>query len=45
MLKKKKKEKGKRKKDKRKFCFSVAQLYLTLCHPMDCSTPGFPVLH
>ena len=24
---------------------SVAQLYLTLCHPMDCSTPGFPVHH
>ena len=22
---------------------SVAQLYLTLCDPMDCSTPGFPV--
>ena len=26
-------------------CFSVAQLYLTLCNPMNCSTPGFPVLH
>ena len=25
-------------------CFSVAKLCLTLCHPMDCSTPGFPVL-
>ena len=24
---------------------SVAQLYLTLCDPTDCSTPGFPVLH
>ena len=24
---------------------SVAQLYLTLCDPMDCSTPGFPVHH
>ena len=24
---------------------SVAQLYLTLCHPMDCSTPSFPVYH
>ena len=23
----------------------VAQLCLTLCHPMDCSTPGFPVHH
>ena len=22
-------------------CCSVAQLCLTLCHPMDCSTPGF----
>ena len=28
-------------------CFrcSVATLCLTLCEPMDCSTPGFPVLH
>ena len=24
---------------------SVAELYLTLCEPMNCSTPGFPVLH
>ena len=24
---------------------SAAQSYLTLCDPMDCSTPGFPVLH
>ena len=24
---------------------SVAQLYLILFDPMDCSTPGFPVLH
>ena len=24
---------------------SVAQSCLTLCSPMDCSTPGFPVLH
>ena len=24
---------------------SVAQLRLTLCDPMDCNTPGFPVLH
>ena len=24
---------------------SVAQLCLTLYNPMDCSTPGFPVLH
>ena len=43
----KEKKKEKEKKNKRKFCccFSVAQLYLTLCHPMDWSTPGFPVLH
>ena len=27
------------------FCCSVAQSCLTLCDPMDCSTPGFPVLH
>ena len=26
-------------------CCSVTQLYLTLCDPMNCSTPGFPVLH
>ena len=26
-------------------CCSVAQPCLTLCDPMDCSTPGFPVLH
>ena len=24
---------------------SVTQLCLTLCNPMDCSTPGFPVFH
>ena len=27
------------------FVFSAAQSCLTLCDPMDCSTPGFPVLH
>ena len=27
------------------FCCSVAQLCPTLCNPMDCSMPGFPVLH
>ena len=27
------------------FCCSVVQLCLTLSNPMDCSTPGFPVLH
>ena len=26
-------------------CCSVAQSYLTLCNPMDCTTPGFLVLH
>ena len=26
-------------------CCSIAQLYPTLCNPMDCSMPGFPVLH
>ena len=26
-------------------CYSVAKSYLTLCNPMDCSTPGFPVIH
>ena len=29
----------------RGLCSSVAQLCLTLCDPMDCSTPGFPVHH
>ena len=26
-------------------CCSVAQLCLTVCNPMDCSLPGFPVHH
>ena len=26
-------------------CCSVAKLCLTLCDPMNCSTPDFPVLH
>ena len=26
-------------------CCSVTQFFLTFCDPMDCSTPGFPVLH
>ena len=26
-------------------CCLVSQLCPTLCNPMDCSTPGFPVLH
>ena len=28
-----------------KCCCSVTQLCLTLCDPMDCSTPGLPVPH
>ena len=27
------------------YCCSVTQSCLTLCNPIDCSTPGFPVLH
>ena len=27
------------------YCCSVAQLHLTLCKLMKCSTPGFPVPH
>ena len=27
------------------WCCSVTQLCPTLCHPMDCSMPSFPVLH
>ena len=27
------------------YCCSVTQLFPALCNPMDCSTPGFPVLH
>ena len=27
------------------YCCSVAPSCLTPCDPMDCSTPGFPVLH
>ena len=27
------------------YCCSVAKSCLTLCNPMDCSMPGFPVLH
>ena len=25
-------------------CYPVAKSCLTLCNPMDCSMPGFPVL-
>ena len=27
------------------YCCLVAQLCPSLCDPMGCSTPGFPVLH
>ena len=27
------------------YCYSVTKSCLTFCDPMDCSTPGFPVLH
>ena len=27
------------------FCCSVTKLCPTLCDPMDCGMPGFPVLH
>ena len=27
------------------YCCSVTKLYPTLWDPMDCSMPGFPVLH
>ena len=26
-------------------CCSMAKLHLTHCDPMNCTTPGFPVLH
>ena len=26
-------------------CCLIAKLYLTLCDAVDCSTPGFPVVH
>ena len=29
----------------RSSCYSVAKSCLTLCDPMDCIAPGFPVLH
>ena len=31
--------------DMKHCCCSVTQSCPTLCNPMDCSTPGFPVLH
>ena len=35
----------KKKKEIYRQLSSVAQLCPTLCDPMDCSTPGFPVHH
>ena len=35
----------KQKKTQDSSCCSVAKSCLTLCEPMDCSMPGFPVLH
>ena len=32
-------------KNGKRLCCSVAESCLTLCESMDCSTPGFPVLH
>ena len=26
-------------------CYSITKLWSTFCDPMDCSRPGFPVLH
>ena len=31
--------------EKIRSCFSVPKSGLTLCDPMDCSTPGFPIFH
>ena len=31
--------------NKQVYYYSVAKLCLTLCDPMDCSTPDFPVFH
>ena len=28
-----------------RFCYSVTKSYPTPCNPIDCSMPGFPVLH
>ena len=33
------------KKIKKSCCYSISQFCPTLCNPMDCSTPGFSVLH
>ena len=34
-----------REREREMHCCSVAQSCLTLCNPMDCSTPGLPVQH
>ena len=39
------KTKGQRNEQTAKLFSSVAQSCLTLCNPMDCSTPGLPVHH
>ena len=39
------KEKLKRRLEVELSCCSVNQLWLTLCDPMDCRAPAFPVLH
>ena len=37
-------EKGEQKNLKVSYC-SLANLCLTLCDPMNCNTPGSPVIH
>ena len=32
-------------RNRRRICCSAIQSCLTFCDPMDCSMPGFPVLH
>ena len=29
----------------KRWLLAITQLCLTLCDPIDCSTPGFPILH
>ena len=29
----------------KRLSFAVAKLCLTLCNPMDCNMPGFPIHH
>ena len=37
-------KKGSLKVEKSQLFCSITQSYLTVCDPMDCSTPGFPIL-